>query len=103
MSRRRLLLLGLPAAIALLVLGASMLLSPSAISYENYERVRKGMTKDEVEAILGRPKTVVSAPGSLPSGIRWDTRCEWIGNEHLIAVSFQDGRVILKEFDTFVR
>ena len=50
---RRLLLLALPAALVAVLLAAWLLWARTAITRENAERIRVGMTLAEVEAILG--------------------------------------------------
>src|SRR5262245_25229078 len=55
MTRRKLLCLSLPVAL-LLVLGAAWWGTwppESPVTYGNYQRIREGMTPEEVEAILG--------------------------------------------------
>jgi hypothetical protein len=52
--KHRLLLLSLPALVALTV-GAWLLWPRSAITRENAEKIQSGMTPAEVEAILGGP------------------------------------------------
>jgi len=76
---------------------------PSPVTFTNYERISTGMTRAEVEQILGGP------PGDyrtrpvltlLPSGggLRWAV---WQGNEGTAEVSFdRSGSVILRRFLT---
>jgi hypothetical protein len=57
MKRRRLLLFGLLGLLALLGVGVWMVWSSqSAITVENGDKIRVGMTRAEVEAILGGPE-----------------------------------------------
>src|SRR6516162_7726428 len=55
MNMRRLLLLCLPVSLAALGLAAWLLWPRTAITPENAEKVQRGMTLAEVEAILGGP------------------------------------------------
>src|SRR5438270_30783 len=56
MTRRRLLLFGLPAALVLVGVGVWALWPrQSLITVENAARIRQGMMSEEVEAILGGP------------------------------------------------
>jgi hypothetical protein len=112
MTRRRLLLFGVPVVAVALTIGVWSLLPVSAITRENAARIQAGMTLTEVEAILGGPARdettgpVVrvdppefAAPDS--RGIRYriafvDSRPhhEWQSDEARISVHFgEDGRV----------
>src|SRR5262249_60673684 len=53
--RRRLLLFGLLAVMAALAVAVWLVWPRSAINRANYERIEQGMTRAEVEAILGGP------------------------------------------------
>jgi len=63
MTRRRLLVFGLLAGVTVVVLLALWLLSlRTAITRENYDKIPKGMPRDEVEAILGAPNQITDEP-----------------------------------------
>jgi hypothetical protein len=55
MTRRRFLFLSLAAAVVALAIGVWLLWPRTAITRENAEKIRLGMTLAEVEAILGGP------------------------------------------------
>jgi hypothetical protein len=65
MTRRRLLVFGLPVALLLLGVGVWLLGSSpavaSSITMENAARIKGGMTLEEVEAILGDPGKALNA------------------------------------------
>jgi SmpA / OmlA family len=52
---RRLLLLALPAAVVALIVAAWLLWPHTAITCENAAKIQVGMTRAEVEALLGEP------------------------------------------------
>jgi hypothetical protein len=63
MTRRRLLLFGVLAAITTVAMVALWLLSPpTAITRQNYDKICKGMSRAEVEAILGVPNQITDEP-----------------------------------------
>jgi hypothetical protein len=66
--RRRLLLLGLPAALMVALLAAWLLWPRTAITRANAARVENGMTLVEVEAILGGPARDESSGELQPDG-----------------------------------
>jgi hypothetical protein len=90
--RRRKLLLGL-VGVAVVVVAGVVVLWPSRITPENYERIRVGMSRAEVYAILGPPGdySTYDAPS-------YEFRClgpppplpmeEWLGNRARIGVFF---------------
>jgi hypothetical protein len=52
---RRLLLFGLPTAVVVVLLAVWLLWPRSALTRENAAKIREGMTRAEVEALLGGP------------------------------------------------
>jgi hypothetical protein len=101
MTRRRLLLFALAAAVVLF--GASIwLLWPRAcaITQENIDRIKVGMTFAEVEQILGGPPRDENHRGALyidalhiSHAHKEDDCRQWIGQEHGVTVYFADQRV----------
>jgi hypothetical protein len=86
MTRRRLLLLALPVALALLAVGATWLLLPqTAITRANAARIKPGMTLAQVEAILGGPARHEGDSGVLIQGV---PPLEWETDGLLVCVSF---------------
>jgi hypothetical protein len=107
MTGRHLLLLGLSAG--LMVAVGSCLLSPrpSAITEENYGKIRVGMTLEEVEAILGGPAGNYGFRGQRIVQTREDidvprlAQChyvQWIDSRHMVGIQFDtDHRVVGKD------
>jgi SmpA / OmlA family len=106
MTRRRVLLL-VPVAVAVALIAAGWLLwpRPSAITEENARKIKEGMTRTDVEAILGgsarddtggtgqsvyfctAPDDVLLKRAALPF-------VEWIGPTCAIAVEFEGDNVV---------
>lgn len=61
------------------------------VTRENSERIQVGMTREDVEAILGRGKEVASGEGVLE--VIWQGGL--LGGR-VISITFQDGRVAIK-------
>jgi SmpA / OmlA family len=98
LNRRRLLLLAL-----LLIAGlvAAVLLFPHrrVVTQEYLERVNPGMTREQVEALLGKPFEVVSAarPNGPPSLVYCDETF-WAGSKDVLIVNFnENGRAAGRE------
>jgi hypothetical protein len=112
MTKKRLLLIldGVVLAVAVIAV-VVLLLWPEnprlargrLISWEHYEQIKKGMSQDEVEAILGGP------PGDFSTNLRFFIRLDgfdakpswerWTGDEACIEVHFgEDGKVEGKSF-----
>jgi hypothetical protein len=73
------------------ILGACV----SKINQENYEKIQKGMTLEEVKAIIGEPTESKSAGiGGLVSG----TSAVWKGDNMTIDIKFLNDKVQLKSF-----
>jgi hypothetical protein len=90
---RRLVLLGLPAAFMVALLAAWLLSPRTAITRANAEKIRKGMTLAEVEAILGGP-----ARDEAPErGLAWPSYkgSLWASDLGAVRVGFgHEGRVV---------
>ncbi len=66
----------------------------SPVNQENFDRIRTGMTQQEVEAILGSPKESSSASfGGLSGGA-----ASWQSKDATITVQFVNGEVQFKQF-----
>jgi hypothetical protein len=100
MTRRRLLLLALPVAVALVGVGGWMMWPrPSAITKENIAKVQPGMTLTKVEAIVGGPardemdgnSCVLYPPIGMIVGLQ---RRQWVGPEVAIQIVFGDDGVL---------
>lgn len=71
----------------MLVIGLLLLLSAcSRLTLENYDKVKTGMTYDEVKSILGSANKCDELLGI--------KTCEWGNEEHKIVVNFVAGKVI---------
>jgi hypothetical protein len=68
--------------------------APSKISQENFDKVKIGMTQEEVQQILG--------PSTESSGIELPvfsgTMSKWLAGDTTISITFVNGKVIAKEF-----
>jgi hypothetical protein len=66
----------------------------SKISQENFDKIKSGMTMEEVKGILGEP-TESSAMGLGPlSG----TSAHWKDKDKRISIQFVNGKVTVKNF-----
>jgi hypothetical protein len=93
MSRRTRRLLLLLLAVAVLAVPSGYLLLPSRdarITWANCAKIKKGMTEQEVEAILGPPGNYTGWPHGEPPFYWYERPAEkyWFGEEALIRVSF---------------
>jgi hypothetical protein len=94
--RKRLLLLLLSLAVLIAVFGSFLLPRPDArITPANCDRIREGMTRQEVEAILGPPGNYTGWPHAHPP---LDDQY-WFGEEAFIIVHFHpiEGKAWLAE------
>jgi hypothetical protein len=103
-ARRRLLLTALLTVLVVAaVLAAMVRPRPSAITRDNEARIHEGMTRDELETILGGPPRdestgpsdydpngLTHVPGRPPPPIV-TTISEWISDEVMIRVAFDAG------------
>jgi hypothetical protein len=109
MSRKRhfLLLVGVTAGLAVLAVGAWLFWPrPSSITEENDDKVRVGMTREEVEAILGGPagnhgfqERIVQTRDDIDV---WRlAECgylQWINSRYMVGVQLDfDNRVVGKD------
>lgn len=101
MSRRRLLLFGVPVAFVVLGVRIGLALPRTAITQENAAKIQLGMTLAEVEAILG------TGTETMPGGGVWFTHqvnpaqpnarvVYWGGGQRLIEVWFDDQLVVYR-------
>jgi hypothetical protein len=100
--RLRLLLVGVSASPALLVVAAWLPWPGTAITRENFARIQEGMTEAEVADLLGGPPDRWEEVGRLPEPDRihvadWDEPRPWIGADCIVVVRFFDGEVTDKE------
>jgi hypothetical protein len=76
--RRRKLLVALALAVAVAAAAVVLLPRPDRIAREDYDRIRPGMTRGEVEAILGPPGDYRTGRGESDFGDNSASR--WIGD-----------------------
>jgi hypothetical protein len=77
------------------VLAAVLLAACTRITQENFSRIERGMSEQEVISILGSPTESSSVDVLGISG----TAARWAGNDAEITVRFVGGKVALKSFD----
>ncbi len=106
MPRKRIVYLGMMSVIAAIIswaLALSFMREPRKITFaqELADQISIGMTRDEVEAILGCPPgDYTTGPCDTPPlGSRGFIRDKWLSDTGIIVVLFNDdGRVVLVEF-----
>jgi hypothetical protein len=78
---------------------------PSRVTYENFKRIKNGMTHQEVEALLGGPPgDYTSSPvAEMVSGAQWRNSTPWVGDDGAIYVWFEEDRVWFMDFYDVVR
>jgi hypothetical protein len=92
MLKRRFSLLGKLFVLALLA--AALVACGSNISQANFEKVKVGMTMDEVKSVLGSPTNTSTMEMGGISG----TTAIWSDNKNTISVQFMNGKVKFKQF-----
>jgi hypothetical protein len=66
----------------------------SKITKENFDKIKIGMTQEEVQAILGPPTEASGIEIPMFSG----TMSKWVQGDTVITVQFVNGKVVAKEF-----
>jgi hypothetical protein len=66
----------------------------SKITKENFDRIKLGMTQEEVQRILGPPTEASGIEIPVFSG----TMSKWAQGDTVISVQFVNGKVVAKEF-----
>ena len=77
------------------LLAAVLLAACARITQENFARIERGMSEQEVMSILGSPTESSSVDVLGISG----TAARWAGRDAEITVRFVGGKVALKSFD----
>jgi hypothetical protein len=103
MRHKRTIAVGCP-LVALIAIGVAFgLLWPrsSAITWENIEKIHVGMTRAEVEAVLGGPArdesaggTVFGTVGVVPEGLFEREASDWFGETCGVTVWFDDNGLV---------
>jgi hypothetical protein len=66
----------------------------SKITKDNFDRIKLGMTQEEVQGILGSPTEASGIEIPMFSG----TMSKWARGDTIITVQFVNGKVVAKEF-----
>lgn len=73
-----------------------------SVNYDDYQRITRGMTKKEVERLLGGPPGDYSTGSivTISSGNCWwtDQDAKWIGDKGVVIVRFKDDGTVAGEF-----
>ena len=64
------------------------------VPWENFEKIRSGMTESEVTAILGRP----TGSNSVRFGPVGGTTSTWKDDGRTVTIQFMNGKVLAKAF-----
>ncbi len=82
------------ALLAGLIIVGLMGCSGSKITKDNFDRIKLGMTQEEVQGILGPPSEATGLEIPMFSG----TMSKWARGDTVISVQFVNGKVVAKEF-----
>ncbi|MCE5276936.1 MAG: DUF3862 domain-containing protein [Planctomycetaceae bacterium] len=85
--------------IAAVALAAALVLAPMAcnrLTHTNYDRIRTGMTVDQVKDILGEPQEVDSGGGEILGVGASGTSMVWRSGNKTITVVFVNNQVVSK-------
>jgi len=89
-SGRNLLVFFCIMTLAFLIFGCSI----DKISKENFDKIKTGMTEDEVQAVLGPPTESTGVDVTVFSG----TTSLWKKGDTLISIQFVNRKVVAKQF-----
>lgn len=78
------------------VVAIALLLSAcgSKVSQENFDKIKSGMTQEEVASILGKP----TESSSMSLGSLSGSSSTWKDKEGSITIQFANGKVLSKQF-----
>ncbi len=68
--------------------------APSKVNKENFDKIRLGMTQEEVQQLLGPPTEASGLEIPVFSG----TTAKWVQGDTIITIQFVNGKVVAKEF-----
>lgn len=68
--------------------------APSKVNKDNFDKIRLGMTQEEVQGLLGPPTEATGLEIPVFSG----TAAKWVQGETIITIQFVNGKVVAKEF-----
>jgi hypothetical protein len=97
--RRRTLLVAL-AGLAVVVAGGAVVLWPRAnrVTRENYDRIQIGMSRADVEAVLGPPGLYASGPLMVGGTVYSDDVATVMGGERMEEVDWTSDNAIVRVF-----
>jgi hypothetical protein len=68
--------------------------APSKVNKDNFDKLRLGMTQEEVQGLLGPPTEASGLEIPVFSG----TTAKWVQGDTTITIQFVNGKVVAKEF-----
>ncbi len=68
--------------------------APSKVNKDNFDKIRLGMTQEEVQGLLGPPTEASGLEIPVFSG----TTAKWVQGDTTITIQFVNGKVMAKEF-----
>ncbi len=68
--------------------------APSKVNKDNFDKIRLGMTQEEVQGLLGPPTEASGLEVLVFSG----TTAKWVQGDNTITIQFVNGKVVAKEF-----
>jgi hypothetical protein len=68
--------------------------APSKVNKDNFDKIRLGMTQEEVQGLLGPPTEASGLEIPVFSG----TTAKWVQGETVITIQFINDKVVAKEF-----
>ncbi len=68
--------------------------APSKVNKENFDKIKLGMTQEEVQHLLGPPTEASGLEIPVFSG----TASKWVQGDTVITIQFVNGKVMAKEF-----
>ena len=68
--------------------------APSKVNKDNFDKVRLGMTQEEVQGLLGPPTEASGLEIPVFSG----TTAKWVQGDTTITIQLVNGKVVAKEF-----
>jgi hypothetical protein len=81
-------------AAIVVVIGALSACSRSRVTQENFDKIKNGMTFEEVKKILGEPADSASVDIGIFSG----GTSTWKGKDGTVSIQFVNGKVKAKQF-----
>lgn len=77
------------------ILGAGLAgCAPAKVTKDNFDKIKLGMTQEEVQQILGPPTEATGLEIPVFSG----TMAKWVYGDATISIQFINGKVVAKQF-----